>query len=107
VAAVSAQVILNALFIADIYEYLTEYASPGSVGQGDGQSALQHVLQESYRFEADAFAAGIRSTDDEDVLPPAELLSDYFKKRKALDHEIDRTLAEIQKILGIEINLDD
>ena len=37
--------------------------------------------------------------DDEEVLPPAELLADYFKKRKALEHEIDRTLAEIQKIL--------
>ena len=45
--------------------------------------------------------------DDEDVLPPAELLADYFKKRKALDHEIDRTLAEIQKILGIEIKIDE
>lgn len=30
----------------------------------------------------------------------------YFKKRAALDHEIDRTLSEIQKILGIEIKLD-
>ena len=45
--------------------------------------------------------------DDEEVLPPAELLTDYFKKRKALDHEIDKTLAEIQKILGIEIKLED
>ncbi len=45
--------------------------------------------------------------DDEEVLPPAELLADYFKKRKALDHEIDRTLAEIQKILGIEIKVDE
>ena len=44
--------------------------------------------------------------DEEEVLPPAELLADYFKKRKALDHEIDKTLAEIQKILGIEINID-
>ena len=25
---------------------------------------------------------------------------------KALDHEIDKTLAEIQRILGIEINID-
>ena len=41
--------------------------------------------------------------DDEEVLPPAELLAEYFKKRKALDHEIDKTLAEIQNILGIEI----
>ena len=46
--------------------------------------------------------------DDEEILPPAELLADYFKKRKALDHEIDRTLAEIQKMLGIELpNIDE
>ena len=46
--------------------------------------------------------------DDEEILPPAELLADYFKKRKALDHEIDRTLAEIQKMLGIELpNIED
>ncbi len=41
--------------------------------------------------------------DEEEILPPAELLADYYKKRRALDHEIDKTLAEIQKILGIEI----
>lgn len=44
--------------------------------------------------------------DEEEILPPAELLADYFKKRAALDYEIDRTLSEIQKILGIEIKLD-
>ena len=44
--------------------------------------------------------------DEEEILPPAELLADYFKKRKALDHEIDKTLAEIQRILGIEISKD-
>ena len=43
---------------------------------------------------------------EEEILPPAELLANYFKKRKALDDEIDKTLAEIQKILGIEINID-
>lgn len=41
--------------------------------------------------------------DEEEILPPAELLADYFKKRAALDHEIDKTLSEIQKILGITI----
>ena len=41
------------------------------------------------------------------ILPPAELLADNFKKRKALDHEIDKTLAEIQRILGIEVNVDE
>ena len=44
--------------------------------------------------------------DEEEILPPAELLADYYKKRAALDREIDRTLAEIQKILGIDINTD-
>ena len=43
----------------------------------------------------------------DEILPPAELLADYFKKRKALDHEIDKTLAEIQRILGIEVNVDE
>ncbi len=44
--------------------------------------------------------------DEEEILPPAELLANYYKKRAALDHEIDRTLAEIEKILGIEIPRD-
>ena len=41
--------------------------------------------------------------DEEEILPPKELLEDYYKKRAALDHEIDKTLAEIQRILGIEL----
>jgi Type I restriction-modification system methyltransferase subunit len=40
---------------------------------------------------------------EEEILPPAELLKQYFEKRAALDHEIDKTLSEIQKILGIDI----
>lgn len=32
---------------------------------------------------------------------------DYFKKRKALDHEIDKTLVEIPCILGINANVDE
>ncbi|MGP1393403.1 MAG: type I restriction-modification system subunit M [Candidatus Cryptobacteroides sp.] len=42
--------------------------------------------------------------DEEEILPPAELLKKYFEKRAALDHEIDRTLSEIQKLLGIDLN---
>ena len=45
--------------------------------------------------------------EDEEILPPAELLANYFKKRKALDHEIDKTLAEIQRILGIDVNVEE
>ena len=41
---------------------------------------------------------------DEEVLPPVELLADYHKRREALDKQIDDTLAEIQRLLGIDIN---
>ena len=43
--------------------------------------------------------------EDEEILPPAELLANYYKKRAALDHEIDKTLSEIQRILGINIQI--
>lgn len=44
--------------------------------------------------------------EEEEILPPKELLKDYYKKRKALEHQIDKTLKEIQDILGFEINID-
>ena len=44
--------------------------------------------------------------EDEEILPPAELLADYFKKRKALDHEIDKTFGRDTAILGIKEKLE-
>lgn len=41
--------------------------------------------------------------EEEEILAPAELLESYYKRRLALEHEIDRTLAEVQRILGIDI----
>lgn len=40
----------------------------------------------------------------EEILAPAELLENYYKRRFALEHEIDKTLTEVQRILGIDIN---
>ena len=40
--------------------------------------------------------------EEEEVLPPAELLEDYHKKRAALDKKIDKKLEQIQKLLGID-----
>ncbi len=39
--------------------------------------------------------------DEEEVLPPADLLKQYFEERRAYDQEIDHTLAKIQQMLGI------
>ena len=38
---------------------------------------------------------------EEEVLPPAELLADYHKRREALDAQIDKTLSKIQNLLGL------
>ncbi len=41
--------------------------------------------------------------DEEEVLPPEELLRQYHAERAALDARIDQTLSGIQQMLGIEI----
>jgi type I restriction enzyme M protein len=41
--------------------------------------------------------------DEEEILSPAELLRQYHERRNALDAEIDRTLTEIQNMLGIKL----
>lgn len=41
--------------------------------------------------------------DEEEVLPPDELLRNYWQQREALDHKIDSTLGKIQELLGIKL----
>lgn len=40
---------------------------------------------------------------EEEVLPPDQLLRQYHKQRNALDFKIDETLSKIQELLGIKI----
>lgn len=40
--------------------------------------------------------------EEEEILAPAELLEDYYKRRLALEHEVDRSLTEIKRILGLD-----
>jgi len=75
------------------------------IADGDEKSRCyptQELIDSDCNFDLCKFPK-----EDEEILPPAELLADYFKKRKALDHEIDKTLAEIQRILGINVNVDE
>ena len=41
--------------------------------------------------------------EEEEILPPRELIQQYQEKRASLNADIDRILADIEKILGIEI----
>ncbi len=59
---------------------------------------VEQLVATDYNFDQCKFPK-----DEEEILSPNELLSDYFKKRQAYDHEIDKTLEEIQRILGLEV----
>ena len=41
--------------------------------------------------------------EEEEVLRPEELLKQYHAQRAALDEKIDKTLTEIQQLLGLEL----
>jgi type I restriction enzyme M protein len=41
--------------------------------------------------------------EEEEILPPHELIQQYQEKRASLNADIDRRLAEIEKILGVEV----
>ena len=41
--------------------------------------------------------------EEEEILPPKELIQQYQEKRASLNAEIDRILAQITEILGIDI----
>ena len=74
------------------------------VGDGNEKSryfSVEELIANDCNFDLCKFPK-----DEEEILPPAELLADYYKKRKALDLEIDKTLAEIQRILGIKIDVE-
>ena len=42
--------------------------------------------------------------EEEEILPPHELIQQYQAKRASLNADIDRVLADVSKILGIDIN---
>ena len=56
-AGVGAQVIINTLLITYIYENALEYARVAVGTHGNGDSALEHVLQQTDSFQTDRFTA--------------------------------------------------
>jgi type I restriction enzyme M protein len=41
--------------------------------------------------------------EEEEILPPHDLIQQYQEKRASLNADIDRILAEVEKILGVEV----
>lgn len=77
----------------------TEIVSEDGKDEKARAFSAQDLLTLSCNFDQCKF-----SKEEEEILAPTELLESYYKRRFALEHEIDRTLAEVQRILGIDIN---
>lgn len=60
--------------------------------------APQQLLESGLNFDLCKFPK-----EEEEVLPPDELLANYWAKRRELDERIDSTLKEIEMMLGINI----
>lgn len=57
---------------------------------------VEELIAKSCNFDQCKFPKA-----DEEVLPPAELLADYHKRREALGKQIDDMLSKIQTLLGL------
>ena len=63
--------------------------------------SVKELVESDFNFDRCKFPK-----EEEEVLPPKQLLEEYYKKRKALEHQIDKTLQEIQDILGFKIDIE-
>ena len=74
------------------------------VAENDEKSrcfSVKELVESDFNFDRCKFPK-----EEEEVLPPKQLLEEYYKKRKALEHQIDKTLQEIQDILGFKIEIE-
>ncbi len=74
------------------------------VAENDEKSrcfSVKELVESDFNFDRCKFPK-----EEEQVLPPKQLLEEYYKKRKALEHQIDQTLQEIQDILGFKIDIE-
>ena len=65
VRAVGAEIVFDALFVADIDEDTLEDARARVLVERNGDAALEHVLQQSDGLQADRFPSSVRPGDDE------------------------------------------
>ena len=59
---------------------------------------VQEIIDKNYNIDLCGYPH-----EEEEILPPKELIQQYQEKRASLNADIDRILAEITSILGIDI----
>ena len=80
----------------------------------DKQEIAVDGFDKAKRYSVDEIAARNYNIDlcgypheEEEILPPNELIQQYQEKRASLNADIDRILAQITQILGIDISEED
>ena len=68
VAGIGAEVVFDTLLVADVDEEVVEDARCAVGMYGDGEAALQHILQQTHSFQTDRLAASVGSRDEKDAL---------------------------------------
>ena len=59
---------------------------------------VQEIVSRSYNIDLCGYPH-----EEEEILPPKELIQQYQEKRASLNADIDRILAQITDILGISL----
>ena len=72
VRAEGAERLFQTLFIANVGEDVREHRHAAAFAGRDVHSALGHQTEQTGRFQCDRFAAGVRSSDDEQIEAVAE-----------------------------------
>ena len=62
------------------------------------RNTAEEIAERSYNIDLCGFPH-----EEEEILPPMELIEQYQKKRAQLNADIDRILAQITDILGTDI----
>lgn len=69
---VGRKIVFQTLFVADVDENIVENAGAGIFAGRNGQTALEHVLEQSDGFEADGFTTGVGAGNEEQAGTVAE-----------------------------------
>ena len=77
------------------------WANRTEIEEGGNPKAKFYAVEELRAGDFDFDLCGYPH-EEEEILPPDELIRDYRARRAALDAEIDSKLAQICEILGIE-----
>ena len=60
--------------------------------------SVEEIIAKNYNIDLCGYPH-----EEEEILPPKELIQQYQEKRASLNADIDRILAQITEILGIDL----